>query len=154
MLTRSLFLKIKKHRYIANTLLIIFSCLLTVLVFDMTAFFIFDRKIVGYDPERFFRKSAVLGWTVRPNAKGYWYRYDDGTKFFVETNSFGFSDSPRNLKKTRPRITLIGDSTTENWEVEKPDRGQFVIESLLDNAYEVLNQGVRGYGTDQTYILF
>jgi hypothetical protein len=113
-----------------------------------------DIKVRGYDKKRFIQKSAALGWWTRPNVKGYLYRYGDGTKFHVETNSYGFSDSERDLQKTRPRIALIGDSTTQSWEAEKLDRGQFVIEALLDNYFEVLNFGVRGYGTDQTYILF
>ena len=145
---------IKRHPYIFNTLLVIFSCLLTIILVDVTAFFILDIKVPGYDPERFIQKSPILGWMTRPNVKGYWHRYEDGTKFHVETNSYGFSDSERDLQKTRPRIALIGDSTTQNWEAEKTDRGQFVIEKLLDNSFEVLNFGVRGFGTDQTFILF
>ena len=144
----------KTHPYISNTLLLIFSCLLTIIAFDLTAFFIFDIKVPGYGKERFIQKSTVLGWMTRPNAEGYWYRWSDGTKFYVETNGYGFSDSERDLQKTRPRIALIGDSTTQNWEAETANRGQYVIERLLGNAFEVLNFGVRGYGTDQTYILF
>ena len=85
---------------------------------------------------------------------GWYYRYLLGEKFAVRTNSHGFADVERSVAASRPRIALIGDSTTEFWEVDEPARGQFVLEEYLGGRYEVLNMGVRAYGTDQTYLLF
>lgn len=143
-----------RHGYVASALLAISSVVLLVVVVDMVAFHIFDIKYSGYRPERFFQYSTLTGHFHKPSSEGHWYRYYDGTKFKVRTNKYGFADSERAVEKTRPRIALIGDSVVEFWEVEEKDRGQHVIEAMLDGAYEVLSHGVRGFGTDQTYLLF
>jgi lysophospholipase L1-like esterase len=130
------------------------SIIAIILVIDCAVYFILDIKIPGHKPERFFQFSPLFGWCHRPNSEGYWYRHRDGTKYYVTTNRHGFADSERNIEKTRPRIALIGDSVTEFWEVEAKYRGQYAIEQLLHDNFEILNFGVRGYGTDQTHILF
>jgi len=137
-----------------KVLLATVSILIPILVVDFTAYHILDIKMVGSKPERFFQFSPLLGWDLIPNSSGNWYRYEDGTKYFVEMNGHGFPDTDRKLEKSRPRIALVGDSVTQFWEAELPDRGQFVIEEFLDHRYEVLNFGVRGFGTDQVLILF
>ncbi len=131
-----------------------FSIIFTIVVIDFVTYFILDSKVPGHKPERFFQFSPLLGWFHKPNSEGYWYRYGDGTKYRVSINKYGFADSERNVKKTRPRIALIGDSTTEFWEADEKDRGQYIMEELLHNKFEILNLGVRAYGTDQTYLLF
>lgn len=146
-------MKNKNEKWV-NLLILFASLMITILVVELSIFFIFDIKPPSYEAERFFQFSMLTGYIHKPNSRGYWYRYRDGTKHYVTMNEFGFSDSRRSIKKERPRIALLGDSTTEFWEVDTPYRGQYVIERLLNNKIEVLNFGVRGYGTDQTYILF
>ncbi len=124
------------------------------LAFELLAFFVLDIKLPGYGQERFFQYSHLTGFSHTPNADGTWYRYDDGSRFHVRTNSFGFPDSDRSLEKKRPRIALIGDSATQAWEAAESDRPHVVLEELLDGRYEVLNMGVRAFGTDQTYLMF
>jgi len=138
----------------AKVILAAVSILIPIVAIDLIAFHILDMKKIGYKPERFIQFSTLLGWDLIPNSSGFWYRYEDGTKYFVEMNSYGFPDIDRSLEKTRPRIALIGDSVTQFWEADLPDRGQFVIEETLDHRHEVLNFGVRGYGTDQVLIQF
>jgi len=147
-------LRIPLRTYAPKLLLAGITILIALLVIDFMAYVAFDIKIPGHRPERFFQFSPLLGWEQIPISSGYWYRHEDGTKFFVEINSHGFADSERKIRKTRPRIALIGDSLTQNWEAELPDRGQYVLAKLLDQRFEVLNFGMRGYGTDQTLILF
>jgi lysophospholipase L1-like esterase len=130
------------------------SLFLTVLAVDLVVFYGFDVKGPRYEPGRFFEPSPYFGHLHRPSVKGYWYHYKDGTKYYVSINSHGFSDAPRTVSKNGPRIALVGDSTTEFWEMEEEYRGHIVLEQLLDDTYEVLNFGVRGYGTDQTLLLF
>jgi lysophospholipase L1-like esterase len=142
------------HAILVAMMLVGGSIFLTVLTVDFVAFYGFDVKGRGYEPGRFFERSPTFGQLHRPFAEGYWYRYDDGSKYHVSINSHGFSDSARAVNKNRPRIALVGDSTTEFWEMEEEHRGHIVLEQLLDDTYEVLNFGVRGYGTDQTLLLF
>ena len=152
--TRMVTNRFLRHGYVASALLTVSSIVLLAIAVDLVAFHIFDIKYSGYRPERFFQYSTLTGHFHKPSSEGYWYRYYDGTKFKVRTNKYGFADSERTVEKTRPRIALIGDSVVEFWEVEEKDRGQYVIEALLDGAYEVMSHGVRGFGTDQTYVLF
>lgn len=142
------------RKFILRAAVAALSTAVTVLAIDLAAFYLLDIKKPGYRPERFFQFSPLTGHRYRPNSEGWWYRYDDGTKYRVRINSHGFADAPRERRKTRPRIALLGDSTMAFWETEEAFRGQFVIEDLLGNKAEVLNFGVRGFGTDQTCLLF
>lgn len=141
-------------RRVVNALLVLASILATVVAIDLVAFYVLDVKRPGYRPDRFFQFSETMGHFHKPNAEGYWYRYRDGSKFYVRINGFGLSDAARAIEKTRPRIALIGDSTTEGWEADEGDRPHDAVERALGGRFEVLNFGVRGYGTDQTYLLF
>jgi lysophospholipase L1-like esterase len=143
---------ITNHPKLANFLLVIFSTVFAILIIDLVAYNVFDSRKLGAGARQFFQFSRLLGWEHQPNAEGTWYAYKDGTRTHVKINSYGFADSDRNTNKTRPRIALIGDSTTEFWEVAENFRGQFVLEEMLDGDFEVLNFGLRGAGTDQAYI--
>jgi lysophospholipase L1-like esterase len=141
-----------RHPFLANCILVVSSSVFAILVVDLVAYNAFDSRKLGTDAKQFFQFSRLLGWEHRPNAEGTWYAYKDGTRTHVKINSYGFADSDRSTEKTRPRIALIGDSTTEFWEVAEKSRGQFVLEEMLDGDFEVLNFGLRGAGTDQGYI--
>ena len=143
-----------KYPLIANTLLVIVSLVVTVLVIDLVAFFLLGLRPIGWNPGRFFQHSSSLGWEHKPYADGTWYAYKDGTRTHVRINAYGFPDDEREVTKARPRIALIGDSTTEYWEVDEDDRPQRVMEKMLDGGFEVLNFGLRGAGTDQEWLLY
>lgn len=128
--------------------------LLTVVCFDAVAFFVLDMKPQGYRPDRYFAPSERYGFFPKANVDDVWYAYRDGTSFRVKTNSEGFADSERAVQADKPRIALIGDSTTASWEAEPHARPQFAMQSRLNDSVEVLNFGVRGFGTDQTLLLF
>jgi lysophospholipase L1-like esterase len=144
---------VRGRRLISGLGLSLLVTVAAILVIEAFIFYALDIKAPGYRPDRFMRFSPAVGWKHKPNASGYWYRYNDGSKFYVSINSCGFSDSERKTEKSRPRIALIGDSTTEFWEMDPGDRGQDIIEELLGGRFEMLNFGIRGYGTDQTYLL-
>jgi lysophospholipase L1-like esterase len=143
-----------RHPTWANILLVIISLLIGVLVIDLTAFHLLGLRQVGWGQRRFFQQSSFLGWQHIPNAQGTWYAYKDGTRTQVSINAYGFPDDDRTLTKTRPRIALIGDSTTEYFEIDADQRPQRVMSRLLEGKTEVLNFGLRGAGTDQEYLLY
>jgi hypothetical protein len=145
---------LRRHRHLAGALIALGSVIVTILAIELFLFFVLDIKCPGYRPDRFLQFSLLTGGIHKPKAEGHWYRYNDGSKYYVSINSYGFSDSERDLEKKRPRIALIGNSTIEFWEADPEDRGQYVIEDMLDGRFEVLNFGVRGYATDQVYLLF
>jgi len=154
MTNRAGFAFARKHPYLANGMLVVASILVAILLVDLVAFYGFGIRRLGYGPERFFEHSSILGWEHIPYAEGTWYAYKDGTRTHVSINSYGFPDSERTLDKERKRVALIGDSTTEFWEVAEAERGQKVLEDLLAQRAEVLNFGLRGAGTDQELISF
>lgn len=142
------------RRLIQNIVVAVAALAVTVVVVDVVAFTVLGIRPAGYHADRFFEFSPHFGHMGRPDASGWYYRYLLGEKFMVHNNRFGYADAPRTLARTRPRIALIGDSTTEFWEADEDDRGQYVLEDSLDGRFEVLNMGMRGYGTDQTLLLF
>lgn len=143
-----------KNRYVQNGLLVICSIIIAIVAIDLVSFYIVGIKYPGYGGKTFFQFSPLTGYFHVPNAEGYWYTYRDGTHYPVKINSFGFSDTSRTVEKTKPRIAMIGDSVVQCWEAEEDKRVHLQMEEMLDQRYEVLNFGVRGFGTDQTYILF
>lgn len=139
-------------RLAANLALALASLSMAWIVIDLVAYWGLEIRLPGHAPERFFKRSQLLGHTHRPAVEGTWYRYADGSRFEVETNEHGFADSPRTVSGSKPRIALIGDSTTEFWEAAREDRGQYLLQERLEGRWEVLNFGVRGFGTDQSFI--
>jgi len=140
-------------------LFLVFYGLLSLAVAFFTVEFagrlIFDRYPTGYRPDRFIMRDPVYGWSHRPNARGTWYRYMDGTKTFVEINSLGFSDREFPADKHgQRRVAIIGDSTGEAWEVPPPSRFLEILRNRLGpDPVQFLNFSVRGYGPDQALML-
>jgi lysophospholipase L1-like esterase len=143
-----------RHPLLANILLVIVSLLIGVLIIDLVSFYLLGLRPVGWGPHRFFQHSSLLGWEHIPYAEGTWYAYKDGTRTHVSINAYGFPDDDRSVAKSRPRIALFGDSTTEFWEVEEDERPQRVMSGLLNGRAEVLNFGLRGAGTDQEWLIY
>jgi lysophospholipase L1-like esterase len=101
-----------------------------------------------YDP--------LLGWKNAAGQEGEFIRKENFTRSRVKINSVGLRDDEYNLLKppgTR-RILLLGDSVTVGFEVDKKHVIDTRLESLLasEGQFEVINGGVRGYGTDQSYL--
>jgi hypothetical protein len=117
-------------------------------------------RATGLDFPRFWRSDPVLGLGLRPGASG-WY-VDEG-RARVTINSDGFRDSERT--KAKPprafRVLVLGDSFTEAVQVPLQDTFEKVAEGALASCpalagrpVEVLNWGVRGFGTVQELELF
>lgn len=106
-------------------------------------------------PYPFDLYDSKLGWRVKPNVDvvhsklGLW-------EVGVTTNSFGFrGNKPKERQKLSDviRIGIMGASQTFGESVHDDE----VYVSLLDNKLhevEVLNFGVRGYGTDQMLLYY
>ena len=101
------------------------------------------------------RPDPDLIFSARPNARSSWRSEE-----FVEevsTNSFGLRGPEPQARDARPRIVVLGDSMTfghgvageETYAVRLAER--FAEEG---DAVEVINAGVRGYSTDQSFALY
>ena len=141
-----------KSEWILRAVLVTLGVLLPLIAVEGFVRFVLDIR-EPHDPPGFYKGDPVTGWAKVPGSESMVYLYQDGTKRHVRNNSHGYTDRERELVKNKPRIVLVGDSTTEFWEVEEEQRGQFLLEEKLDHQWEVLNLGVRGFSTDQVYLL-
>lgn len=84
-----------------------------------------------------------LGWTINPRATGQGGMY--------RSNNIGIrSDRDTNLKASRFRVALFGDSFVHGDDVPLDESWAGLLEETVDA--EVLNFGVGGYGNDQAYL--
>ena len=130
--------------YLANILVLLVTLVVCVALVDAVAYFVLGIRGLSHGAEGFIQFSPLLGHFHKPLTEGRYYpsRGRDGHE--VSMNSRGFCDVERDIEKTRPRIILIGDSTTEAWEVDPDERPHVVLEEILGGRFEVLNLGVQG----------
>lgn len=143
----------RRHGHLANVLVLIVTLVICIAVIDAVAYFVLGVRGSRHGSEEFVQFSPLLGHFHKPLAEGKYYPSRGRAGHAVRINSRGFCDDERNIEKERPRIVLIGDSTTEAWEVDPEERPHKVLERALGGRFEVLNLGVRAYGTDQSLIL-
>jgi hypothetical protein len=106
-----------------------------------------------YQPDR------TLGWTLRPGLSG-WFT-DEGTSF-VQTNAAGQRDREHALDKPQDvyRIAVLGDAFSEGMQVALEQTYWALLPERLASCgfqrgkrIEMLNFGVRSYGTAQAYLM-
>jgi lysophospholipase L1-like esterase len=143
----------RKRAILVNVLVSVAALCVAWAAIDAAAFFLVGLRSARHGMDDLIQFSPVVGHFHSPYGRGRYYPQAGRTGYDVAINSYGFADDERDRDKKRPRIALVGDSTTECWEVDLEDRPQRVLETTLDGRFEVLNLGVRGFGTDQTYVL-
>ena len=116
-------------------------------------------RVVGLSFPVFMQPNDTLGWSYFPDVEG--YSVHEGTTW-VKINADGFRD--RHHERVKPsstfRVAVVGDSFTEGSNVAFEDTFPTVVERELASCsmfkkqrVEVLNFGVSGYGTAQSYLL-
>ena len=127
-------------------------------------------RLLGYDPvydvyskpEEFFQADPVLGWSFTPGARD---EYVGPRPFPIEfrtdvrINSLGLRGPE--LDPVPPgglRVVVLGDSWVAGLEVpENRTYTSVLTDELTDRLgvpVQVVNAGVRGYGTDQAWLLY
>lgn len=110
-----------------------------------------------------YQADASRGWTLRPSVVTRW-RVEGGAD--VMTNRYGFRDGDWDTKKDPKtlRIAIFGDSFTEALQVNAEERwGNLLRDEIFaisgckalkggKNSIEVMNFGVGGYGTGQSWL--
>lgn len=127
-------------------------------------------RLLGYEavydvyssPEAFLREDPVLGWSLTPGARGEFvgprpfpitFRAD------VRVNSLGLRgpEIPP-LPPEGLRVLVLGDSWTAGFEVPEDRTYSALLAGMLTERLgvpvQVLNAGVRGYGTDQALLAY
>lgn len=127
-------------------------------------------RMLGYEaiydvyshPEIFWRKDPLLGWAHEPNSQDTYVGPRPWPVEFearVEINSLGLRGPEiAALPPEGYRVMLLGDSMVAGFEVPWKETFAARIEALLRAEFQfpvqVINAGVRGYGTDQSYLYY
>ena len=92
--------------------------------------------------------DQYLGWTIGPNRVS-----DDGMYISNSCGMRSIEEYANATPKGMTRIAAFGDSFTECAEVRNDEAWPYLLEQS-DARLEVLNFGVRGYGTDQAWLRY
>jgi lysophospholipase L1-like esterase len=127
-------------------------------------------RLAGYQPlyevyskpSLFWRHDPLLGWSHEPGAEGTYVGPRPWPIEFrapVRINSLGLRGPElAPLPPGGARVLLLGDSVVVGFEVAYEDTFGALLETRLAGALgfpvQVVNAGVRGYGTDQDYLYF
>jgi hypothetical protein len=127
-------------------------------------------RILGYhaiyeeytDPDSFYVADPMAGWSYRPGATGEFVGprpYPITYRSYVRINSLGLRGPE--LSRAPPgglRVLALGDSWTSGLEVAENETYSAVAAGLLSQRLgvpvQVVNAGVRGYGTDQAWLFY
>jgi len=121
---------------------------------------LFYPKKYEYAAESYFVRDDYRIWSRSPNSSYDRADPDSGTTHKVYHNSFAlrqhreFSDD---ALRDSINVGFFGDSFTENLRLPAPYSFTEPLDYLLNTsgtAFNVLNFGVDGYGTDQSYIYY
>src|SRR5438105_839974 len=94
-----------------------------------------------------YRHDAELGWAPVPNSE---FTVTAERLIHAKHNSLGLRDIELSAS-SNPKILFVGDSFVWGNDVEAQERFTDLLRKALP-AYEIVNAGVSGYGTDQEYL--
>ncbi len=114
------------------------------------------------NPEMLWQHDEQLGWSHEPSSEAPYVGPRPWPIEFqsrVVINSLGLrGPEPQPLPENGIRILFLGDSMVAGFEVEYEETFCALLEGLLTQALgvpvQVINGGVRGYGTDQSYLYY
>jgi len=116
-------------------------------------------RATGFSSPTWYQADPQFGWVLRPGVSGWFNR--EG-KAFVQVNSAGQRDREHPVEKPADvyRIALVGDAYAEAMQVPMEKTYWAQLPGLLQGCgfqpgkrIEVLNFGVRDYGTAQAYLM-
>jgi hypothetical protein len=127
-------------------------------------------RVLGYEPiyavyshpEIFWRKDELLGWSHQPNSEAIYVGprpWPVEYQAQVRINSLGLRGPEiTELPPEGYRVMVLGDSFVAGFEVTWEQTFEALVESQLTAEFgfpvQVINAGVRGYGTDQSYLYY
>lgn len=113
-------------------------------------------------PEAFWTADPLLGWSLKPGSSGTYVGprpFPISFRTHIRINSLGLrGPEVAPVPPGGKRVLMLGDSQTAGFEV--PEDKTFVsltgknLASLAPFPVQVINGGIRGYGTDQSFLLY
>lgn len=103
------------------------------------------EKFVEYDP--------LLGWRHKRNFSSEFSNDEGHRTLRYNANGWRGIERPFSKPPNISRIVVLGGSYVDGYSVNVQDRLSEVLEANLGPAFEVINLGVVGYGTDQDLLL-
>jgi len=116
-------------------------------------------RAIGYSSLQWYRADRELGWALRPRLSGW---FSEERRSFVRVNSAGQHDRDHPVDKPENvyRIAVLGDAYSEAMQVALQDSYWAQLPERLESCgfrpgkrIEVLNFGVKDYGTTQAYLV-
>jgi hypothetical protein len=112
-------------------------------------------KSAAPDEALFWKYSSSLGWDILPSSSGHFSNgFFDGL-VSVDENGIRKNSKEGTFVPGYRNILFIGDSTTASFEVNDDQTVPAILERMLragGDQVNVLNLGIRGYGTDQSVL--
>ncbi|MCH7708531.1 MAG: hypothetical protein IH884_08560 [Myxococcales bacterium] len=146
---------------------------LTAIAVGVVVFLLFGElavRLMGYQamfdtysrPSVFWIHDPLLGWVHEPNSVGTYVGPRPWPIEFeasVKINSLGLrGPEVTDVPEGGYRVLVLGDSLTAAFEVEYEETFAAILERQLTEEMgapvQVINAGVRGYGTDQSYLSY
>jgi hypothetical protein len=139
--------------YLKNISLVLGSVTTFLVLLELTlALFAPHKLVVRPYHERY---DPVMGWVNKPlKNEGVHFEFAPDRSFHVSHNSLGLrgKETTRDKPPGTKRILFVGDSFFWGYGVSDDEVVSAILQELLPNAYEVINGGTTGFGTDQAYL--
>ena len=113
-------------------------------------------------PDIFSQHDPALGWSLKPGSSGRYVGpapYPIEFREWVRINSLGLrGPEVDQVPAGGRRVLVLGDSQVAGFEVAEERTYSSLLQARLTDdlarPVQVVNAGVRGYGTDQAYLLY
>jgi lysophospholipase L1-like esterase len=144
------------RKIIERLVLMLFGLLIALIFSEIALRIIFP---LPQRPVNIYKTNPLRGSELRPNIE--YSAFNDVLEFNtkVKINSWGFRDDNIDFFKTDKKVILaLGDSYTYAHEVERERTFVEILQrkltSVLEQDIEIINAGIRGYGTAQEFLYY
>jgi hypothetical protein len=128
---------------------VVFSLIVVELGLRLVNFpYIGCEQVMGPEETHFGQFDQETGWSWQSNLE-HQGQYD----YYFNQDGIRIPSPEYEFDLDKPTIMFIGGSVTFGYAIDYADTFPGQIKELLDSEFEVINLGVQGFGTDQTYLL-
>jgi len=132
------------------------SCALTIVLFELSVRVLVGQKLIRVPPPA---PAPPAMWDPDHPVFGVWHNPGVSARLTTsvstvtyDINSYGARDVERERNGPASRVVVLGDSVTEGWGVEAPQRLTNLLESGTGKPH--LNFGMAHFGPYQSYLVY